>query len=285
MDCKWLVVCKALQPSMLKTSSAQANAAKRVLRFTAEYLQKEIFRIVAASVIRGKVTKVTALLGREPLSDRVCIGPYVAKVRWQKSAVIYNLLMPESKSDPPTPPPPSPEPITEFHIGDEFGTAKRNLPPAGIVMICIAAVAVIVGIFAFKERPKPQGAGSINFVAAAEVPGQNMILAAITFTLRNTADRPLWIHTLKAQLTTADGATFDDNAASVVDLDRYYQAFPALKESSEPPLSPETKLLAGAEQRGTIIVGFKVTKEAFDQRKSLSVAIQPYDQALPVVLK
>jgi len=186
---------------------------------------------------------------------------------------------------PPQQPPPPTEPITEFHIGDEFGTAKRNLPPAGIVLICIAAVAVIVGIFAFKERPKPQGAGSIDFVAAAEVPGQNMILTAITLTLRNTADKPLWIHTLKAQLTTADDKTFDDDAASAVDLDRYFQAFPALKESSAPPLSPETKLLAGAEQRGTIIVSFKVTREAFDQRKSLTVTIQPYDQVLPVVLK
>ncbi len=191
-------------------------------------------------------------------------------------------------SDQPAPPPQSPsppQPITEFHIGDEFGTAKRNLPPAGIVLICIAAVAVIVGILAFKERPKPQGAGAIDFVAATEVPGQNMILAAITLTLRNTADRALWIHTLKARLTTADDKTFDDDAASAVDLDRYFQAFPALKESSEPPLPPETKLPAGAERRGTIIVSFKVTREAFDQRKSLTVTIQPYDQVLPVVLK
>jgi hypothetical protein len=191
-------------------------------------------------------------------------------------------------SQPPTPPEPitkASEPITEFHIGDEFGTAKRNLPPVGIVLICLAAVAVVVGIFAFRERQKPQGAGSIDFVAAAEVPGQNMILAAITMTLRNTADKPLWIKNLKAHLTTADGSTFDDDAASAVDLDRYYQGFPALKESSEPPLSPETKLPAGAQQRGTIIVGFKVTKEAFDQRKSLTVAIQPYDQVLPVILK
>jgi len=185
----------------------------------------------------------------------------------------------------PPQPPPSPEKITDFHIGDEFGTAKRTLPPAGIVLICIAAVAVIVGIFAFKERQKPQGAGSIDFVTAAEVPGQNMILAAITFTLRNTADRPLWIHTLKAQLTTADGNTFDDEAASAVDLDRYFQAFPALKENSAPPLPPETQLLAGAEQKGTIIVSFKVAREAFDRRKSLTVTIQPYDQVLPVVLK
>ena len=189
---------------------------------------------------------------------------------------------------PPAPAPPAEpiiNPITEFHIGEEFGTGGRNLPPAGIVLICLAVVALIVGIIAFKGRPKPQGAGSIDFVAAAEVPGQNMILTAITFTLRNTTDKPLWIHTLKARLTTADDKTFDDDAASAVDLDRYFQAFPALKESSEPPLSPETKLLARTEQKGTLIVGFKVTREAFDQRKSLTVTIQPYDQLLPVVLK
>jgi len=203
-----------------------------------------------------------------------------------KGKVIYNHSMSDNMSDQPVPPPPLPqEPITEFHIGEEFGTGRRNLPPAGIVLICLAVVALIVGIFAFKGRAKPQGAGSIDFVAEAEVPGQNMLLTAITFTLRNTAEKPMWIHTLKARLTTADGNTFDDDAASAVDLDRYFQAFPALKESSEPPLSPESKLLAGTEQRGTIIVGFKVNKEAFDQRKSLTVTIQPYDQALPVILK
>jgi hypothetical protein len=196
--------------------------------------------------------------------------------------------MSDQTSDQPVPSPPAQHPLapsTEFHIGEEFGTAKRTLPPAGIVLICIAAVAVIVGMLAIKERPKPQGAGAIDFVTAADVPGQNMILVAITMTLRNTADKPLWIHTLKAQLTTADDRVFDDEAASAVDLDRYYQAFPALQESSEPPLAPETKLLAGTAQKGTIIVGFEITKEAFDRRKSLIVTIQPYDQVVPVVLR
>ncbi|HLX86319.1 MAG TPA: hypothetical protein VKR59_20645 [Terriglobales bacterium] len=186
---------------------------------------------------------------------------------------------------PPLPPAPTAGPITEFHIGDEFGTAKRNLPPVRILLICIAAVAIIVGIFAFKERAKPQGAGAVNFVSAAEVPGQGLILAAITLTLRDTTEKPLWVRTIKAQLTTADGKTFEDEAASMVDLDRYFQAFPVLKESSEPPIAPEMKLLPGSEQRGTIIVSFKVTKQEFDQRKSLAVSIQPYDQPLPVILK
>src|SRR5260370_29258303 len=146
--------------------------------------------------------------------------------------------------------------IADFQWGEDCGNGRRNLPPVGMVLICLAVVALIVGIFAFQGRPKPQGAGSIDFVAAAEVPGQNMILTAITLTLRNTANKPLWIHTLKASLTTADDRTFDDEAASAVDLDHSFQTFPALTQSSEPPLSPETKLLAGAEQRGTIIGGF-----------------------------
>jgi hypothetical protein len=199
------------------------------------------------------------------------------------SVLVYNHLMPDETNDPATPTPVQPR--TDFHIGEEFGTAKRNLPPAGIVAICIALVAFVIGIFAFKERPKPQGSGSIDFVSAVEVPDQNLTLVAITLTLRDTGIKPLWIKALKAQLTTADNQTFDDDAASAVDLDRYYQAFPVLKESTEPPLSPETKLLAGGQQRGTIVVSFKVSKEAFDQRKSLTVSIQPYDQVLPVVLR
>jgi hypothetical protein len=191
-------------------------------------------------------------------------------------------------ADRPVPPSAQPgppaEPATEFNIGDEFGTAKRNLPPAGIVLICIAAVAVLVGIFAVIQRAKPQGAGSIDFVTAAEVPGQNLILSAVTITLHNSGARPLWIRTLKARLTTADGKTFDDEAASGVDLDRYAQSFPVLKENAQPPLLPETKIMGGREQKGTIVVSFPVTKQVFDERKSLTVTIQPYDQRLPVVL-
>jgi hypothetical protein len=176
-------------------------------------------------------------------------------------------------------------PVTEFHIGEELSGAKRNLPPIRMVAACLMAVAIVVAIFAFVGKAKPQGAGSIDFVTAAEVPQQDLLLVGITVTLHNTTKRPLWIHTVAAQLVTADGKTLEDVAASAVDLDRYYQAFPALKENAEPPIPPETKLLPGATQRGTLIVGFKMPKEAFAQRKSLTVAIQPYDEKLPVILK
>ena len=186
---------------------------------------------------------------------------------------------------PASPLPPSPrEPASDFRIGEEFGTAKRTLPPAGIVVICIAAIAVIVGIVAFTQRAKPQGGGSIDSVTSAEVPGQNVLLSAVTLTLRNTGEKPLWIHTIKARLTTADGKTFDDDAVSGVELDRYAQSFPVLKQNAQAALLPETKILPGTEHRGTVVVSFPVTQQAFDQRKSLAISIQPYDQTLPVIL-
>ena len=184
---------------------------------------------------------------------------------------------------PPTPGTVSPAPAPLPHLGEEFGTAKRNLPPAKIVAIVLGVAAAIVGVFAFVQRAKPLGGGSVDNIAAVAVPDQNSVMIAVNITLRNSGEKPLWIHTINATLKT-DSGEFSDEAASAVDFDRYFQAFPALKEHALPALPPETKVARGAEAHGTVIFSFPVTQEAFDKRKSLSVAIQPYDQALPVVL-
>ena len=176
-----------------------------------------------------------------------------------------------------------PQPPTPFNIGEEFGTAKRNLPPVKIVAIALAAVAVVLAAFAFLQRAKPQGGGSIDNIAAVEIPNQNLVLVAVNVTVHNTGAKPLWIHTIKATLKTGNGE-FNDEAASAVDFERYFQAFPTLKEHALAALSPETQLQPGNEARGTVVVSFPVTQDAFDKRKSLSVVIQPYDQPVPLVL-
>jgi len=201
--------------------------------------------------------------------------------------------MPDESSNPSSPPIPpageqasapsaSAEPIS-FNISEEFGTAKRNLPPAKIVLIGIGIIVVVASIVAFVQRSKPQGAGSIDNISAAQVPDQNQVLVAITVTLRNTGPKSLYIHDVKAILTT-DAGTFSDDAASAADFDRYFQAFPALKEHAVAALLPETKIPPGASTQGTVIVSFPVMQDAFNGRKSVSVSIQPYDQPLPVVL-
>jgi len=195
------------------------------------------------------------------------------------------------QTPPPTPVPSptsaSPAPATQLgptiHIGDEFGTAKRNLPPIRVLLLALAGVLVIAGIMAFVQRAKPLAAGSLDNVAAVQLPGQNASLVALTFTLRNAPDKPLYVKGIQGKLVTSSGDLTGD-ALSAVDFDRYYQAFPALKASAQPALAPEDKLQPGQELKRTVIVSFPVLLDVVNQRKSVSVIIEPYDQPLPIIL-
>jgi hypothetical protein len=170
-----------------------------------------------------------------------------------------------------------------INIADEFGTAKRNLPPARIVMLAVGGVLVAAAIAVFLTRAKPQASGSLDNVTAIEIPGQSSTMVALTFTLRNSIGRILYVRGVQGALKTASGQ-FSADALSAVDFDRYFQAFPALRNGAQPALAPEDKLQPGAVTTRTVIVVFPVTLDVFNQRQSLSVVVQPYDQPVPVVL-
>jgi hypothetical protein len=193
----------------------------------------------------------------------------------------------------PTPPPPIPNPTSDplippsisgptINIGDEFGTVKRNLPPAKILLFAIAGVVVIVAIASFLRRAKPQGSGSLDHVVAVSLPGDASTMVALTYTLRN-GEKPLYVHDIHGTLKTSAGESTAE-AVSAVDFDRYFQAFPALKEGAQPALIPETKLQPGDTITRTAIVVFPTALDAFNKRQSVSVAIQPYDETVPIVM-
>jgi hypothetical protein len=128
-----------------------------------------------------------------------------------------------------------------IHIGEEFGTAKKNLPPARIVLIAIGAVLVVVFIASFLKRAKPQASGSLDNVVAVEIPGQTSTMVALTFTIHNTSDKMLYVRTVQGLIKAPSGDSIED-ALSAVDFNRYFQAFPALKNGAQPALSPEAKI-------------------------------------------
>lgn len=200
--------------------------------------------------------------------------------------------MADQKPNPAPVPPTVPKPAAAappiqrgptIRIGDEFGTAKRNLPPVKILLLTLAGVLIVTGVIAFVQRAKPQGAGSLDNVAAVEIPQQNASLVALTFTLQNSGKKSLWVHDIEGKVVTSSGEQTAD-AVSAVDFERYYRAFPALKVNAQPALSPEDKLQPGQEVKRTVIVSFPVTLDAFNQRKSVSLIVQPYDQPVPVTL-
>jgi hypothetical protein len=194
--------------------------------------------------------------------------------------------MPDQTPIPPPPKPPAAPAVPAgptINIGEEYGTAKKNLPPAKIVLIAIGAVLVVVLIASFVKRAKPQASGSLDTVTAIEIPGQTSTMVALTFTLRNTSDKALYVRTLEGSMKDATGDSTAE-AVSAVDFDRYFQAFPALKVGTQAALPPEAKIQPGEAVARTIIVAFPVTLDAFNKRTSASVVIWPYNETVPVTL-
>ncbi len=183
---------------------------------------------------------------------------------------------------PPVPPPVPPDQPSDFDISEEYGTARKNLPPAGILLICVAVVAVIVAAYVLTHRAHTVNAGSIDDVVAVQLPGQEMVMAAVNVSIRNNEEKPIWI---KAIQVTADagGSKQTDDAAPAVDAQRYLQAVPELKQHALNFLTAETQVNAMSKISGTIIVTFPVKADVFAARKSLSVSITPYDE-LPIVM-
>jgi len=182
----------------------------------------------------------------------------------------------------PTPPVQASQQQT-FRIGEEFGTPKKNLPPLKVIVAGIAIILLAWGIAAFIQRPQALASGSLDEVNSAEIPNQHAVMVAMNVSVHNNGTKPFWIKTITADLQTAD-QSYSADAASAVDFDRYYQAFPVLKPSALAPLQREAKISSGEQTRGTILVSFPVTPEVFAARKSLRVTIQPYDQPVPLVL-
>jgi hypothetical protein len=197
--------------------------------------------------------------------------------------------MPEETPTPPSTPPAepfasvTPAPVTPFNIGEEYGTAKKNLPPATIVIIPLVVIAAIALTVALLQRPRLSATGSIDDVSYADVTGQNMVMAAINISVKNRGEKTFSIQSIEAALDTGS-SQFTDDAAPIVDVDRYLTALPSLKAHALAPISREIQIAPGAETKGTMIVDFPVTPDAFANRKSLKVTIKAHDQPIALVL-
>lgn len=193
-------------------------------------------------------------------------------------------VTPPPQSPAPEPPiqPAIPDRPTDFDIGEEYGTARKNLPPAGIVAICIAVVAIIVGAYSLTHRAHTVSSGAIDDVNALAMPDQDAVMVALNVSLQNNEEKPIWIKTIQVS-TDAGGSQQSDDAAPTVDAQRYFQTFPELKRHALDFLTPETRINAGSKISGTVVVSFPVKLDAFAARKSLTVTITPYDE-LPIVI-
>jgi hypothetical protein len=204
--------------------------------------------------------------------------------------------MPDDPTKPPQPNPPvppassvkpavapaAPADIGHMPMSEEFDSAKWTLPPIVPVLIAAAAVAVIVAIVMFTNRPTPILSGSIAKVAAADMDANTLV--AVKLQLNNVIDKQIWIKGVTSELETADGKKYKDSAAPSGDVPRYMQAAPALAEAEAEPIKAELKIPARTSYIGSAVFSYPVDKKTFDARKGLTIRVQIYDQPT-VVLK
>lgn len=178
--------------------------------------------------------------------------------------------------------PSAPISATNFNIGEEYGTARKNLPPAGIVAICVAVVVIIAGIYSLSHRAHPLSSGTVDDVVAVPIPGQDQVMVAINVSIQNNETNPAWVKSIQVS-ADVNGTKLSDDAAPAVDDQRYFQAMPELKAHALEPSTTETKINPESKISGTIVVSFPVKAEDFAARKSLTVTIMPYNE-LPIVM-
>jgi hypothetical protein len=177
-------------------------------------------------------------------------------------------------------------PANPDHVPDlsqEYDSPRRSLPPIVPVLIAAVVIAVIVFWNARTHRSTVAASGNINKIVAVEQQGGGRVLVLAEVHLQNGANRDIYVHSVQAKLVTPEGE-FSDDAAAGADVPRYFEAYPALKQSNAPPLINNTKIPPGGAQDGVAVFGFEVPKAKFDARKSFEVTVKFYDQ-LPLVLK
>ena len=162
-------------------------------------------------------------------------------------------------------------------ITEEFDSPRRTLPPVLTLAIALIVVVVFIVGIGYVFRAKPVAQGQIGNVFISQNKGQPNSMLSIQVTLRAVGDKPLYIKDITAELKTPTN-TYTDEAASPSDYDRYFQAYPDLKDHAMKPLAVETKIPPGTQESGTVIVTFPIDQGEFATRKSLTVTVQPYDQ-------
>jgi hypothetical protein len=168
-------------------------------------------------------------------------------------------------------------------ITEEFDSARRTLPPVLTLAAALVVVVVFIVGIGYIFRSKPVAQGQIDNVFISQNPGQPNSMVAIQVSLRAVGDKPLYIKAITAELKT-QSSEYTDEAASASDFERYFQAYPSLKDHAMKPLAVESKIPPGGQENGTVIVTFPIDQGEFAARKSLTVTVQPYDQK-PIVLK
>jgi hypothetical protein len=186
-------------------------------------------------------------------------------------------------------------------MSEEFDRARWTLPPIVPVLIAFAIVLSVVGIYSYRARPGLISQGKIaafktfpihtetaraidrsGVVADPDKYDQMLVMAHIN--LKDLSkDKPLYIKSIDAKLTTADQTELTNTQAAHGDQDQFFAYYKQLADFKLDPLMAEQKLSPGQDVTGLAMFSFGVSPDAWKNRKDFAITISFYDQN-PIVL-
>ncbi len=171
--------------------------------------------------------------------------------------------------------------------GEDYARGSGYILWASI--IAFITVSVGIGLFVMADHKPPVAAGEITQVWAHSVhtintpldangnptPGNafDQILVFAQVRVRNQSDQPIVLKELLTNVRLEDGL-HSSYAASAIDYDRIFIAYPQLSGLRSKSLVRETIVQPGDVLEGMIVSSFHVSKEQWAARKELNFSLQ-----------
>jgi hypothetical protein len=125
----------------------------------------------------------------------------------------------------------------------------------------------IVQVWAHPHHPETSGLDANGEATAKESFDQVLVFSQVK--LHNETKQPLFLHNVMTNAKLDDGI-HSSYAATAVDYDRVFIAYPGLTIPHGKALSPDMTIDAGQTVEGTVVSSFRMSKQQWDARKDLN---------------
>ncbi len=167
-----------------------------------------------------------------------------------------------------------------------FKSAFKTIVIAAVAMTIVLALYVYFGqkppvasgevlssvVYPVHSLTNNGGKSDTGMAGSTEYSDQVIILTKIR--VRNQTDIPLFMQDIGMTIKLPDGSEETNVAASDKDMERVFQAYPALSYLRSPPIQRDLTLTPGQFAEGLAIFNFNIAKEQWDTLQTAKVVVQ-----------
>lgn len=176
----------------------------------------------------------------------------------------------------------SPGTVDDATRGESYTKGTSHVIIASVIATVLVSIAIAIYVIAGQKPPAataeisdvwahPMHMETSGFDAnGATIPTETIdsVLVFAHVRLHNQSRQRIFLQHILANIMLADGMD-SSYAATAVDYERVFKAYPALAPYHAPPISTETTLDPGQTVEGTFAASFRLPKDQWDARKSI----------------